>query len=144
MRVGIVGSRKYRNKRRVESLVQTMIKKSGGNLIIVSGGCKSPRDNCGVPQNVDVWAERYAIRNGIPVDIKLPDTKSAKGYWAKVVECYYKRNEKIVLCSDIVFVFLVDDSGGAWNTVKWTRKHNKPLVIIYSNGKTLKERCGKF
>lgn len=143
MRVGIVGSRKYRNKKRVESLIDTFIKKHGSTLVVVSGGCKSPKDDNGVPQNVDVWAERYAINQGIPVDIFLPDLSKAKGHWAKIVECYYKRNEKIVKRSDIIFAFFKDEpcSGGAFNTVKWARKYKKPLVLIFASGKVIKERC---
>lgn len=141
MRVGIVGSRKYRNRKKVEQLVETLIRKHGENLIIVSGGCKSPTDENGTPQNVDVWAERYAIEKGIPVDVKLPNLKDVPRMYVKVVERYYQRNEKIVLSSNIVFVFLVDDSGGAWNTVKWCKKHGVPMVRIYKDGHVEREGC---
>ena len=52
MRIGIVGSRQYSNKRRIKEFVFALKEKFGENIEIVSGGQK---------EGADGYAKKYAL-----------------------------------------------------------------------------------
>jgi len=52
MKIGIVGSRKYQDKRKVKDFIYELKRKFQDKLIIVSGGCKD---------GADYLAKKYAL-----------------------------------------------------------------------------------
>ena len=44
MKIGIVGSRRYENRKKIKDFIFELEKKFGNDLIIVSGGCKNGAD----------------------------------------------------------------------------------------------------
>ena len=52
MRVGIVGSRTYENKRKIREIIYKLKEQFGDELTIVSGGCKD---------GADKYARKYAL-----------------------------------------------------------------------------------
>ena len=47
MKVAIVGSRRYENKRKIKEFIFKLKNQYGENTIIVSGGCKTGADKYG-------------------------------------------------------------------------------------------------
>ena len=60
MRIGIVGSRQYSNKRRIKEFVFALKEKFGENIEIVSGGQK---------EGADGYAKKYALEFDIAHDL---------------------------------------------------------------------------
>lgn len=114
MKVGIVGSRRYRRPEKVYELVDSL----GKSDIVVSGGAYGP----------DSWAEERATRRGLQVLIFRPKIMNLKNKF-KVIESYYLRNKEIVENSDVIHAFVVDNKGGTANTIKWATKLGKKVVI---------------
>ena len=52
MKVAIVGSRRYENKKKIKDFVFKLKQQYGNNTIIVSGGCKTGADR---------YAKKYAL-----------------------------------------------------------------------------------
>ena len=56
LKVGIVGSRKYENRRKIKEFIFKLKNEKGTDTIIVSGGCKSGADR---------YAKKYALELGL-------------------------------------------------------------------------------
>jgi predicted Rossmann fold nucleotide-binding protein DprA/Smf involved in DNA uptake len=56
LKVGIVGSRKYENRRKIKEFIFKLKQERGTDTIIVSGGCK---------QGADFYAKKYALELGL-------------------------------------------------------------------------------
>ena len=111
---GIVGSRRYRNKTRVESFIDLLPQ----NTKVKSGGCVG----------VDSWAAAHAQFRGLDVQEFLPETNTREGYFA--------RNELIAKRSTQVVAFIPRNQmrSGAWNTIKWCRIHGSPYIVLDEDG----------
>lgn len=118
-KVGIVGSRRYKQKEKVYRLVDSL----SNNCIVVSGGCKG----------VDTWAVERAKEKSLKTIEFLPDKDKlmkAKHY-GEVVQCFYDRNKKIAQEVDILYAFVVEDrKGGTEVTITFTKGFGKKVVII--------------
>lgn len=118
MRVAIVGSRRRRDYKPVERLINEL---DPAVDVVVTGGA----------EGVDSVAERLAGVRGIPVTVHLPDLSCLESSpYFEVVKRYYARNERIVLDADEVHAFVaLDRKGGTENTIRWARKYGLPLFI---------------
>ena len=109
--VAVVGSRDFRNYKFFSTMLDSMLKRDD---IIVSGGA----------QGVDSLAQRYAKEHGMTILIIYPDyARFSNG-------ATFRRNEEIVLHSDIVLAFYARgrlQQGGTANTASWARRLEKPL-----------------
>lgn len=119
MQIGIIGSRKRKDKKSVYDYVDSLPE----NTIIVSGGCYGP----------DKWAEERAKMRGLPEPIifKPGPAKPGETHY-EMVERFYARNRKIAKESDKVVAFVTPDGierGGTWYTVNYARKLGKPTEI---------------
>ena len=132
MRVAIVGSRKYTNKKRIQEFIFKLKEKYDDELEIVSGGQKAGADG---------YAKKYALE----FDTKysefppahyaynqhcvLESFKYGKSY---AVWNYHNRNKQIVEYSDVVAAFIPKGitSKGTNSTLKEAEKINKKTVII--------------
>lgn len=122
MKIGIVGSRRFRNQEMVEMFVDSLSKDD----VVISGGAKG----------VDIWAEKKAEERNLKILIFRPKFMTATNRFS-VIESYYKRNREIAENSDVIHAFVVDQKGGTWNTIKWALKFGKP-VIVHEIDKTYK------
>lgn len=116
MKIGIVGSRRYKNRARVEHMVDTL----PTDAIIISGGC----------EGVDKWAiNRGSLRALTGMEF-LPKEKNKESYFA--------RNRLIVENSDTVIAFIPRGQmrSGAWNTINHCRQLNVPYTVFDENGET--------
>ena len=55
MKIGIVGSRRYENRKRIKDFIFKIKQEKGEDTIIVSGGCKDGADR---------YAKKYALELG--------------------------------------------------------------------------------
>ena len=105
MKVAIIGSRKYENKRRIQEFVFKLKKKYGEELEIVSGGQKDGADGL-----------RESYKYGRPYAV-----------WH-----YHDRNKHLIEYSDVVVAFTLKEemSSGTESALKEAIKKEKKYVII--------------
>ena len=132
MKVGIVGSRRYENRKKIKDFIFELKKKFGNDLIIVSGGCKN---------GADKYAKKYALELDVQYEeyppfhevhnlyCVLPETLYGKPY---KVSNYFARNKQIAKNSDMVVGFISENtqSNGTDSTLKYAKKFNKKTLII--------------
>jgi len=132
MKVGIVGSRKYENKRKIKDFIFKLKEQYGEDMIIVSGGCKN---------GADKYAKKYSLELGVQYEeyppfheghnlyCVLPERLYGKPYR---VTNYFARNKLIAKNSDFVVAFIPKGhiSNGTNNTLEYAKKFNKKTIII--------------
>ena len=117
MRVGIVGSRRWKDRESVEILVHQL----PDDTTIISGGC----------QGVDTWAAETAARRGLGVTVFVPDLpKAGSPRWA-FTKAYHARNRQIAENVDVLYAFVTQDrKGGTENTIKHAMKLGVRVEVI--------------
>ena len=132
IKIGIVGSRSYTDRRKVKDLIFNIKEKYGNEVEIVSGG---------QPKGADGLAKKYALE----FDLKyvefppshynhnmhciLPVGEYNKPYY---VSNFFKRNKLIAEYSNIIVAFIPDgvESRGTMDTVGHAEKLKKLVKII--------------
>ena len=131
IKVGIVGSRAYTNKKKVKDLIFD-IKQKNPDAVIVSGGQR---------EGADGFAKKFALELGMnyvefpPVHYrwnmhcKLPASQYDRPYY---VSNYFKRNKQIAEYSDIIVAFIPEgvESNGTKNTIQYAEKLKKLIKIL--------------
>jgi predicted Rossmann fold nucleotide-binding protein DprA/Smf involved in DNA uptake len=132
LKVGIVGSRRYENRKKIKDFIFELRKKFGNDLIVVSGGCKN---------GADKYAKKYALELDVQYEeyppfheihnlyCVLPEILYGKPYR---VSNYFVRNKQIAKNSDMVVGFIPEniESSGTASTLKYAKKFNKKTLII--------------
>jgi predicted Rossmann fold nucleotide-binding protein DprA/Smf involved in DNA uptake len=132
MKVAIVGSRQYTNKRRIQEFIYKLKEKYGDESEIVSGGQKDGADG---------YAKKYALELDVkytefpPVHYTynqhcvLESYKYGKPY---AVWHYHDRNKQIAEYCDVMVAFIPKDisSKGTESAIKEANKREKKVVII--------------
>ena len=133
MKVGIVGSRRYENKKKIKDFIFKLKNEYGDKTIIVSGGCKD---------GADKYAKKYALELGLQYEeyppfheghnlfCTLPASRYSKPY---SVKNFFARNKIIAGTSDMVVGFIPEgvESNGTMSTIKYAEKLNKKTIIIH-------------
>ena len=132
MRVAIVGSRKYTNKRRIQEFIFKLKQKYGEDLEIVSGGQK---------EGADGYAKKYALE----FDVKYSEFQPVHYTYNQhcVLESYkygrpyaawhyHDRNKEIAEYSDVMAAFIPKNtiSKGTESALKQAIKKEKKYCII--------------
>ena len=132
IKVGIVGSRGYANKKKIKDLIFQIKEKHGDGVEIVSGGQR---------EGVDGFAKKFALEFNMSyvefppshytwnMHCKYSATEYNKPYY---VSNYFKRNKQIAEYSDIVIAFIPDgvESRGTMSTVEYAKKEKKLVKIL--------------
>ena len=132
IKIGIVGSRKYTDKKKVKDLLFEIKEKYGSEVERVSGGQKDGADG---------YAKKFALEFDMKyvefppahyswnMHCKLPATEYNKPYY---VTNYFKRNKQIAEYSDIIVAFIPVgvESKGTMNTVSHAERLKKMIKII--------------
>ena len=132
MRVAIVGSRKYENRRKIKDFIFKLIQKHGDDLVVISGGCDDGADR---------YAKKYALELGAQYREYPPFHEVHNLYCALPESCYGKpysvkyffvRNKQVAQNSDVVVGFIPDGvkSNRTVSTLKYAKKFNKKTMII--------------
>ena len=132
MKIGIVGSRRYENKKRIKDFIFKLKQEKGVDTIIVSGGCKDGADR---------YAKKYALELGLQYEeyppfhevhnlyCTMPESRYGKPY---SVKNFHARNKIIAGTSDFVVAFIPDgdESSGTMSTINYAKKFLKKYVVI--------------
>ena len=132
MKIAIVGSRRYENKRKIKELIHSLHQKFKDDLTIVSGGCKI---------GADKYAKKFALEANVKYLEFLPahENKSMfcvlpKSYYGKPysVKNYFARNKQIAKASDIVIGMIPEGitSNGTQSTLDYGKKFGKKTIIM--------------
>lgn len=120
--VGIVGSRKYHDRKSVRDLIEYLPVDS----IIVTSGCRG----------VCTWAKKAADRRGMTVEVYFPDLSNIRSNF-EVAERYYQRNRELIERCDLVHAFLSEEdgcTGGTGFEVEYASKIGRPVELHWENG----------
>ena len=132
MKVAIVGSRRYENKRKIKEFIFKIKQQYGEDIIIVSGGAK---------QGADRYAKKYALELGLQYEeyppfhdvhnlfCTMPESRYGKPY---SIKNYHARNKIIAGTSDFIVAFIPEgvQSDGTFSTLNYAKKFNKKRIII--------------
>ena len=132
MKIAIVGSRKYENKKKIKDFIFRIKEKYGEDVTIVSGGCKD---------GADKYAKKYALELGLQYEeyppfhevhnlyCPLPESSYGKDY---SVKNFFARNKIIAGTSDFIVGFVPDgiEANGTMSTIKYAKQFKKKYVII--------------
>ena len=132
MKVAIVGSRRYENKKKIKDFVFKLKEQYGEKTIIVSGGCKT---------GADKYAKKYALELGLQYEeyppfhevhnlyCTMPESRYGKPY---SIKNFHARNKIIAGTSDFIVAFIPKDveANGSMNVIGYAEKFNKKFVII--------------
>tara|TARA_Y100001963_G_scaffold68987_1_gene96114 strand:+ start:1046 stop:1447 length:402 start_codon:yes stop_codon:yes gene_type:complete len=132
MKVAIVGSRKYENRRRIKDFIFMLKEKYKDGLTIVSGGCKT-------------GADRYAKKYALEFDVNyieyppfhqvhnlycvLPESRYGKPY---SVRNFFVRNKIIAKSSDYLAAFIPEgvEANGTMSAIEYAQKFEKKVIIV--------------
>tara|TARA_Y100001963_G_scaffold56372_1_gene78875 strand:+ start:527 stop:928 length:402 start_codon:yes stop_codon:yes gene_type:complete len=132
MKVGIVGSRRYENRKKIKDFIFKLKKEYGEDTKIISGGAKDGADR---------YAKKYALELGLQYEeyppahfphnlyCPLPQSRYGKEYSPKN---YHVRNKIIAGTSDFIVAFKRDgdSSPGTMSTINYAKKFGKKYIII--------------
>ena len=132
MKVGVVGSRRYENKRKIKDFIFKLKNEYGNKTIIVSGGCKTGADR---------YAKKYALELGLQYEeyppfhevhnlyCAMPESRYGKPY---SIKNYHARNKIIAGTSDFIVAFISEgvQSDGTFSTLNYAKKFDKKRIII--------------
>ena len=132
MKIAIVGSRRYENKKKIKDFIFKLKQEFGENTTIVSGGCRT---------GADKYAKKYALELGLQYEeyppfhevhnlyCPLPESRYKKPYSVKY---FFARNKIIAGTSDIIVGFIPDgvEGNGTMNTIEYGKKFSKKTIII--------------
>ena len=132
MKVAIIGSRRYENKRKIKDFIFKLRESWGTGTTIVSGGAK---------QGADKYAKKYALELGLNYEeyppfhevhnmfCTMPSSRYGKPYSMKN---FFARNKIIAGTSDMVVGFIPDgvEGRGTLNTIDYAKKLKKKYIVI--------------
>ena len=132
IRVGIVGSRKYENRKKIKEFIFKLKTDKGADTIIVSGGCKT---------GADKYAKKYALELGLQYQEFPPFHETWNIYCPKDkrdygkpynVKNFFARNKIIAAYSDYVVAFIPRgvESPGSMSTINYAKKFGKKYLVI--------------
>jgi len=132
MKVAIVGSRRYENKRKIKEFIFKIKQQYGEKTIIVSGGAK---------QGADKYAKKYALELGLQYEeyppfhdvhnlyCTMPSSRYGRPY---SIKNFHARNKIIAGTSNFIVAFIPIGvvSDGTLSTLNYAKKFNKKRIII--------------
>ena len=132
MKIAIVGSRRYENKKKIKDFIFKLKQQYGENTTIVSGGCK---------QGADRYAKKYSLELGLQYEeyppfhevhnlyCSLPESRYDKPF---SMRNFFARNKIIAGTSDFIVAFIPEniEANGTKNVLEYAKKLNKKRIII--------------
>ena len=132
MKVAIIGSRRYENKKKIKDFIFKLKQQYGENTTIVSGGCK---------QGADRYAKKYSLELGLQYEeyppfhevhnlyCPLPESRYDKPF---TMRNFFARNKIIAGTSDFIVAFIPEniEANGTKNVLEYAKKLNKKRIII--------------
>ena len=131
MKVGIIGSRNYENKRKIKEFI-FKLRNTHNNLLIVSGGSKL---------GADKYAKKYALELECNY-LEFNPAHTPKNLYSGLQESYYNKPynvknffSRITMLAkycDVIVAFIPegDLANGTTHTIAEAKKFKKKVVII--------------
>ena len=122
--IGIIGARKYKDKKSVIELVESLPR----NSTVITSSC----------QGVCAWVRETASSQGLKVRIFSPDLVGIRSR-VEMVERYYQRNRELISACQVIHAFISQEgglTGGTKYEVHYAKRLNKKLFLHWENGKT--------
>ena len=129
MKVGIVGSRTYEDKRKIRDMVYKLKEQFGDDLTIVSGGCKD---------GADKYARKYALELGCKY-LEFNPAHTQRTLYSALRDAYYGKeyNVKYFFHRNKMLAGYVDcligcgsGTNGTAYTINEAKKKGKRVVIL--------------
>jgi hypothetical protein len=131
IKIALIGSRTYENKRKIRDMIFKLKNTFGDKLLIASGGTQS---------GADKYVKKYCLELGVSY-IEFNPAHTNKNLYSALPESYYgkpyhvsqlfHRNSLIVKYCDKLICFRSEGkSPGTDHAINESIKHNKPAVII--------------
>jgi len=127
--IGIIGARKFKDRKAVIELVKAL----PADSIVVTSSCR------GVCQ----WAGESAKARGLTVKIFSPDLTRVRDR-IEMVERYYERNRQLISACDIVHAFISKEAGLTGGTkfeVQYAKRLGKDVFLHWEN--SIVQRIGQ-
>ena len=124
MNTGIVGARKYQDRRSVIDLVTSL----PPDATIITSSCRG----------VCTWVKEAAEKRGMTVIVFSPDLENIRA-WFDVPKRYYERNKQMVEACDLVHAFISAEDGFIGGTrfeVEYAVSLGIPVLLHFENGPT--------
>ena len=132
MKVAIIGSRRYENKKKIKDFVFKLKQQYGDKTIVVSGGCK---------QGADKYAKKYTLELGLQYEeyppfhevhnlyCSLPESRYDKPF---SMRNFFARNKILAGTSDFIVAFIPKgvEANGTKNVLEYAKKLGKKRIII--------------
>ena len=132
MKVAIVGSRRYENKKKIKDFIFKLKQQYGEKTTIVSGGCKT---------GADKYAKKYALELGLQYEeyppfhevhnlyCSLPESRYDKPF---SMRNFFARNKIIAGTADFIVAFIPEgvEANGTMNVLEYAEKLDKKRIII--------------
>ena len=133
MNIGIVGSRRYENRKRIKDFIFKLKQEHGTDTVIISGGCKDGADR---------YAKKYSLELGLGYEEYPPAHHSHNLYcplgehnYGKLYNTknFFARNKQIAIHSDMVVGFIPEgvEGRGTMSTIRYAEKFGKKTIIIH-------------
>jgi len=131
MKVGIIGSRNYENKRKIKEFI-FKLRNTHNNLLIISGGSK---------MGADKYAKKYALELECNY-LEFNPAHTPKNLYSGLQESYYNkpynvknffsRNTMLAKYCDVIVAFIPEEdlANGTTHTIVEAKKFKKKVVII--------------
>jgi len=120
--IGIVGARKFKDRKAVEELVASLPEDS----IIVTSGC----------DGVCKWTQAKAREQNLEVIVYAPDLTNIRSNF-DIPKRYYQRNRELIERCDFVHAFISKEGGYTGGTrfeIEYAVKLNIPVKIHWEQG----------
>lgn len=132
MKIAMIGSRRYENRRKIQDAIFRLKERFGDELIIISGGAKD---------GADKYVRKYAIDFGVTYHEYNPAhttmnlySQMPKHYYGKPyhVSQFHHRNGLIAKACDkmIAFISKGDKADGTKSAINQALKLDKKVTII--------------
>ena len=132
MKVAIVGSRRYENKKKIKDFIFKLKNEFGTDTTIVSGGARDGADR---------YAKKYALELGLQYEeyppfhevhnlyCPLPSSRYSKPFSMKY---FFARNKIIAGTCDFIVGFIPEgiEANGTMNILQYAKKFDKKRIII--------------
>ena len=119
--VGIVGARKFKDRKSVIDLVNGL----PVNSIVVTSSCKG----------VCTWAGSAAKLRGLQVKLYSPNLNNVRGK-CEIVQRYYQRNRQLISACDVVHAFISKKAGFTGGTkfeIEYAKRLGKDVFLHWEN-----------
>lgn len=131
IRIAIVGSRTYENKRKIRDMIFKLKQTFGDKVVIVSGGAQN---------GADKYAKKFALELGLEY-VEFNPAHTVKNLYSAMPDTYYgkpyhvsqlfHRNTLIAQYCDKAVIFRSEGkSSGTDHVISECNKLKKPVIII--------------